>query len=635
MHFIDESFSSEESTHLLLNCLNKDRKVVSPSYVNYFNQLFDLLEYRDLEPHLDRIMAYALDKPGRKNLIAVTNLLAKYVDKVTPRARELVNAKTVDERIVGALILQHSEDPKVQEELMELVSSERSDDTRDVILYAIADLKFNRHLSHAEVLNMIDRADSRRKLSRWSEKLLDEEALPKLYWKENGAALTDKQVRFIFYRFKRAKGINSDIEARQVIAQLDTQKSKKFALALTNAFEQSGFDTKFKSYLVMAGMIGKDHVLDRIHTIFRKTMTNKRYQMAASIVGAMAIIGSDRALRIVDMLARKYVSKRKQVSKSAIESLEAAAAELDITMEQLADRIIPDFGFEDHYKTIEAGGDTYRAFVSKDFKLNYFNEDNKLRKSIPKDTPKEVTAELKEIEKEIKHVVKTQAGRLEGYLISERKWGIDEWLQYYKGNPIMLIYVQRLLWGLYKDDKLIDVFYCEDDLELYNVDDDEIVLDEGTRIGIVHPLHMTEDLRDKWKQKLYDEEFELEFPIVDREVTYVPEEEKEGNYTKVLFNQEIPRGADYVAGFLAKRGWIKSTADGGRLEFTKRDMINNVTAYPQIEGPMAYYLGGETEASIFNVDFIGKNWQDKIVLGDISPVFFSEVIADLKALINA
>lgn len=625
---------AEESLRMLLNGLHKEYSIVDERYQNYFGNLFQLLDKYDLSDHTEEVIRFGIEKTPKKYRVMASDALKKYIELVEPRAQQLLESK-VNDRIFGAMILQHSEDPQIREQLMTLIDNERSDDTRDIMLEALSDIKFGQPFSQSDVDDMIAKADARKKLSKWGEKWIEEESLPKLYWK-NGKALSEKEIRFLFYRSKRVKGISSDIEAKQAIELLDSKKTEKFALQLIKGYQDSNADSKLKYYLVMSGLIGKDNVLNKLHTVFSSTVTSKRYRMAAMTVGAIAMVGSDKAIRIVDNIARKFANKRPQIGRGAKEALEAAAKELDITKDQLADRIIPNLGFEDHYLHFTAGEDDYRAFINKEFKLNYFNEDNKLRKSMPKDVSRETKAQLKAIEKEIKEVVKNQKGRLENYLVTERSWEVEEWMEYYLYNPIMLIYVQRLIWGVYDEDyKLLNVFYCDDDLELYDVEDEEVDIEAGTYIKIVHPLHMNAELLHQWKDKVYEIEKEFEFEIINRAVSTVPEEEAERNVTKILHGEEIPKGADLVAGFLLKRGWHKSTGDGGYLQFNRINDKEKINAYANIEGPAAYYQGGNAQAKIFEVSFSNSENRERVALQDVPKVFFSEVIADLIALKNA
>jgi hypothetical protein len=353
-------------------------------------------------------------------------------------------------------------------------------------------------------------------------------------------------------------------------------------------------------------------------------------------VGALAMVGSDKALRIVEVIYRKFAAKKPAVSQAARAALDAAAAELNITMDELADRIIPNFDFNGIYKNFQIEGEEYRAFISAEFKLNFLNEDNKIRKSLPANTPKELKAEFKEIDKEINDVVKSQSGRLEKYMIEERRWSPQNWHTFFFNNPIMFVYALKLVWGIYdKEGKLINSFYCSEDTSLYDVNDEEITTNDDGYIGILHPCHLTAAQLEKWKDKLYALSMMTIFPILDRNVFRVEAEEEESSSTRIFSNQEVPKGADFVNTFLPKYNWIKSTGDGGHSEFTKFYKDGLVRAYANIEGPAAWYQGGTAPAKVHEITFMRKNWQDKIALKELPPVFYSEVCADIDNLIKA
>ena len=466
--------------------------------------------------------------------------------------------------------------------------------------------------------------------------MIDETQLPTLYWREDGSKLSQEEVRFLFYRMARGKGLNSDIEVRQVIKALDKEKSGAFAKKLVQAFLDSGSNSKFKHYLTTGGQMGGNEIITNINAIFKQNMDDKRYKMAEYAVEALSMVGTNKALRQVEVISRKFVSKRPSVSERAFQALEASAQELNITSDELSDRIIPDFEFDGLFKTFEAGGEEYRAFVNTDFTLCFFDEDNKMRKSAPKETPSELKKEFKEIEKEIREIVKSQSGRLEKYLIEERRWTSEEWQGFFLQNPIMFVYAMRLLWGVFNaEGKLTNIFYCTNDSSLYNIEDEEIILEETDSISILHPYYLSKEQLTSWKNKTYELSFTSMFPQLDRKVFILPDEEKELNYTRFFVNRDIPKGADYVSSAIEKYGWSKQNSDGGRLDLIKKNRKNGHQANAHIEGVYSWYQGGTAKATVQHIYFSGKNWQDKLTLKDISPVFYSEVLADIDKLIQA
>lgn len=632
--YVEEKFGTE-SLPFIIEALKKDPQYI-PKYelAPYYNNLFEILEKHNLKEYKNVLISFALAPASKKSRELACKALSK-IDQIIDDAKVLLNGKTVDERVVGALILSVIGTGEAELALNNAVDAESNDDTRDIMLEALREKRFKESYSKDQVKGMITHASKRKKLNKWNEKWIDEQKLPKLNWKETTEPLQEIEVRFLLYRMKRATGLNSDIEARQLLNHIDRSTSAAFAKALLVAFQDSNADSKLKYYLTLSALLGDDDLMHKLNTLFNKSISDKRVKMAEYVVGALAMVGSDKALRMVEVIYRKFATKKPAVSQAAKDALDAAATELNITMDELSDRIIPNFGFEGLYKNFTCEGEEYRAFINSEFKLNYFTEDNKIRKSLPASASKELKVEFKDIEKELNNVTKTQSGRLEKYMIEERKWPVESWRTFFFNNPIMFVYALKLIWGVYnKDGNLVTSFYCSEDTSLYKVDDEEVSLEEEHTIGILHPAHLTSEMLTQWKDKLYALSMVTVFPILERPVFSVKEDERERNYTKEFFNKEIPKGADFVNTFLVKQNWLKSSGDGGRSEFTKPYKDGSLKAYANIDGPTAWYQGGTAPARMFDVTFVGKNWNEKVMLKDIPIVFYSEVLADIHLMIN-
>lgn len=633
--YLDKKFKSEAVPYLLAILQKEFTTVFRIFDLQYYQHLLDHLSHYDLSSHLDSIIDFAIHQANKKVQEIVAELLSPYQSLLQDKAVELLNGKTVNQRIVGALILSCWTKGDVEQVLSDAIDGETNDDTRDIMLEALSAKRFKHPFSLEQIHEMVDAADRRKKLSRWSEKWLIEDSIPKLYWTENGEPLTQKHLRFLLYRMKRAKGINSDIEAKQLLSHIDRSKSDPFTKALLYAFQDSNQDPKLKYYLTIAGLIGDDSMTSKLNALFRKNMTDKRMKMAQYVIGALAMVGSDKALRNVEIIYRKFASKKPHISLSAKEALDAAADELDISMDELSDRIIPNFNFDGLYKSFTVDGEEYRAFVNADFKLNYLNEENKTRKSPPKNTDKELVKEFKEIEKEIREVTKAQSDRLEKYMLEERRWTTHDWKHFFFENPIMFVYALKLPWGVYdQGNHLIQSFYCSEDASYYDLDDEEAVLDSDHFIGILHPIHLTSGELKSWQDKFFDLGITTVFPVLDRSLYPKDESEIAQGYTRTFFKKEVPKGADFVNTFLVKRNWIKSTGDGGRSEFIKSFKDGALKAYANIDGPAAFYQGGETPARVYEISFFKKNWNDKITIGELPDIFYSEVLYDIELLLN-
>ncbi len=634
-HFIKylaETFQ-QESLPMLIKAIGKEPK---GRYFRYHQTLFDLLDQLDYTPFLRTVLDYAIFKAGKEDRQIISKSLIKLGNVAIAKAKELLVGKTVNERILGALMLTHVNTPEIKSLLRDCVDSEINDDTRNIILETLRGEQQNIPLTFTETLTMIQKAESRKKLSKWNEKTLTEESLPDLYWTENGEKLKDTEIRFLFYRMKQAKGLTSEPEAREVLRYIDRSRSEKFASLLLQSFVDSNADAKIKHYLTLCGLLGDDSVLQKLNTLFRKSLADKRVKMAEYVLGAIAMIGSDKALRTIEVISRKYANKKPALSEAATASLNAAAEELNITQDQLADRIIPDFGFEDLYFNFNAGDESYRAFINNEFKLCFYNESHQLRKSVPTGTDKELVTTFKEIDKEIRDITRTQQGRLEKYLIEGRAWPVDEWQKLFFHNPIMFVYSTKLLWSLWdENENVINTFYCDEDSETFDVKDEAIDLSKGNKIRILHPTDLDTDQLTTWKEKLYHSNLKTIFPILERKVFVKKDGEAELNVSRHFFNEDVPKGADFVITHLTKCGWRKETGDGGRLQFTKHIAQPLLYADAYIEGPAAFYQGGTAKATVYEISFHRKQHQDQVKIKDVPFRFYSETMSDIDSLIKS
>ena len=69
----------------------------------------------------------------------------------------------------------------------------------------------------------------------------------------------------------------------------------------------------------------------------------------------------------------------------------------------------------------------------------------------------------------------------------------------------MFVFAMKLLWSVFDEEgNFVKGFYCDEDTSLYDHEDEEIELDEGHSVGIMHPLDMNDEQRKIWQDKVYD-----------------------------------------------------------------------------------------------------------------------------------
>ncbi|MBC8109672.1 MAG: DUF4132 domain-containing protein, partial [Verrucomicrobia bacterium] len=363
-----------------------------------------------------------------------------------------------------------------------------------------------------------------------------------------------------------------------------------------------------------------------------------RGKMAEYGVVALALIGSNKALRTVEFFSRKYKNKYSNIGTAALNALQVAADELGMDMNELADSIIPDFGFENMYKTFSVGSEEFRAFVNKDFKLTFLNEDGKILKSLPKNTAKELAEEFKEIGKEIRDVVKSQSSRMELYLVIQRKWQAEKWQSFFVGNPIMFVYATHLVWGAFDiTGKLTETFYCSEDTSLLNVNDEEISLPEDAQIGMIHPLLLSEAEKNTWIQKFYELEIESVFPQLLRPVVKLAL--KEATLTESEEFSKIKAEPMPIKGAFKGYGWVAwGVEDHGDISsFAKNYTEMGVRAMIDTGGGLFLGYDGdgmEAEFGSFYFKKISDKWDEpNLAFGEVPEIVYSETVSELRQII--
>jgi hypothetical protein len=495
---------------------------------------------------------------------------------------------------------------------------------------------------------------------------------PQLNYKNGENALDSTTIAFLFYRISQVKDIRIDIEARPLLSLIDRETSAPFAKWLLDSYFQNGADAKLKWCLTLGAVLGGDTEIAFLQRTIVNFVDNKRGKMAENVVKALALQGSQRALRAVDFFSRKY--KNKSLGKAALEAFDVAAEELGMTPYELADSVIPDFGFDGLFKEFETNKEQYRAYIGNDFKLAFLDEDNKLLKALPKGTSAILKEEFKEIGKEIRDIVKSQSSRLEQYLVIQRRWSVDKWQAFFLTNPVMFVYAVRLIWGVFDEkNTLISVFRCQEDQSLTDAEGNEIdfeALKSSTRvgetlkisltftpenanytegslqlqIGIVHPISLDAETIDFWKNDLLDNDIEPIFPQLNRPVIALKDIDKNVKMSDAYEGVEV--GGYTFLSRMDKTGWVKgSIGDGaGILSYYKVFTEVGLVAIVLQTGDLS--IGNyEANAQIGKVMFVKKedirfgnymydepskmNDPRLVRFGDVPPIVYAEVMADM------
>lgn len=455
-------------------------------------------------------------------------------------------------------------------------------------------------------------------------KFLDDVHLTKVLY-NNGTLADERIFKYIIMEYMNLVEPARLKDCDMLAEILDTSSFTNALEMLYIHWKDSNYEATKKNILIPYLIYSDDLKIDKVYPLIKEFAKSSRTVMAAFIVKCMALNGKNYALILVDGLTRK--SPTAKIKEVAIETMENAAYMLDMTADELSDRIIPNFGFSQKgERVLNYGGEARRTFtlsIDNNLELTITdNEKQKVIKSLPapnsKDDKTEADSAKKEcttLKKEIKTLIQNQKIRLQKVLLNGRKWTYNNFKTVFVENPIMNIFALKLIWGAYdENNNLIQSFRYMEDGTFNTVDEEEYTLPENSLITLVHPSELDSDTIEKWKTQLSD--YEISQPIEQLNFKYeeIKEEDIKKDKIHSLDSKTIKAGV--LMSLATKYDMARGEAmDGGTFcEYILKDTYLNI----------AVHLS-------FDYMYFGIDANEDINFGDIE---FCEITDGIETLIN-
>jgi len=430
-------------------------------------------------------------------------------------------------------------------------------------------------------------------------------------------------------------------EAKILTSPLVPQELAAYIYALYSGWIAAGAEAKTRWVLYAAAIHGDAEMLSLMQKQLKDWAEHSRGAIAADAVRAIALNGSAQALLLVDQIARKF--KSNQVKNAAKEALDDAAIAFGISREELEDRIIPNLGLNAQAERIlDYGARTFTVRLTPQLTLEIYDDNKKLLKKLPvagkqDDVEKAACAqeELKQMKKQLKLVIAAQKLRLDQVLTTARFWRIQSWKELFVNNPVMHQFAVGLIWGFYENGQLKDTFRYMEDGSFNTVEETEYTFPETGMIGLVHPLELSEELLQAWKEQLSDYEITQPIEQLDRPVYYVTEEEK-GIEKITRFYGKTINGAAFV-GKLLSVGWVRGEIlDGGFFDNCYRS-DSEFGAELTFSGCSVGYGNEEViiDDLVFTKVVSGAPYGEETCTPDeVSERYFSEIILQITRIVG-
>jgi hypothetical protein len=416
------------------------------------------------------------------------------------------------------------------------------------------------------------------------------------------------------------------------LARAETTEASRDAmcLALLAMWEKKEFHGRYAWVLdAVAGLGGEQSMValsGHVSAWPAQGDTGRKRAIAAMRVFVQA--ESDTAA--LELLNIRQTAVVPSVIEAVIEAVETVVDRRKTTLSELFDAVTPTLGLDERgTRTFEHQGRTLTVDFDAHLQPRVRDADDANETNIDLEHVPAWTA----LADEMRDALKVQAFRLEQDMIDGRRWDLATWSRCINEHPLLVTFARRLVWGAYDAENiLVTTFRTADDRALLSRDA-EVKLPGDARIGVVHPLHLSDVDRQGWAAHLADYEIIQPFPQLGRNLSHTESSETDDTATARFAASRFKSGV--LRDVLVRIGW-KRDDDFLRRQYERRfpgqKAVAIVTMDPGVEAGMATY--DTLDQTVPSIEFREMKGRGKshtpMRLADVPPVAFSEAVLDVS-----
>lgn len=298
----------------------------------------------------------------------------------------------------------------------------------------------------------------------------------------------------------------------QIAAFLNQKEWQKVLEALYQYWLNEGMEISRKSIMVPYCLYIDELKTAAFRLTIRKWIQEAYNDYACFAIELMGVKASPVSLTILEEwieLTPETIYRQK-----AREAFRRAAALQNISVNELADRIIPSFGLDREGKRIiDYGSRTFQVTLAPDLTISVYNFANqKVKKTLPvakdeneREKAEKARNEFYDFNKIIRTHTYIQRKRLEQELRNGYTRRAKAWQSVFQDNPVMRYMTDGLIWGTYRDGLLQTSFRTTQEGTLITVDKAPFTLPGNAGIALVHPIDLDKDTLLHWQIQLQEE----------------------------------------------------------------------------------------------------------------------------------
>ncbi|WP_246157717.1 DUF4132 domain-containing protein [Catellatospora sichuanensis] len=383
-------------------------------------------------------------------------------------------------------------------------------------------------------------------------------------------------------------------------------------------------------------------------------------KIANTAVQMLARCGSEAALAQLARLSARVTYKG--TLKELTTALDARAAALGLTRDEVEELAVPAYGLTEVGRRIDAFGDVRAETTvgAAGVRTTWFSAGGRPVKSPPTSVRRdhaEDLGELKAAVKDLEKMLSAQAERLDRQFLAQRVWRFAAWRERHLDHPLLGTIARRLIWTV--DDQACA--WAEQ--ALTGLDGTPVVAGPDAAVRLWHPIGRPVEEVLAWRERLERDQVVQPFKQAHREVyVLTAAEENTGTYSN-RYAAHVLRQHQFHA-LAATRGWRNklrlmvddeyppATRDlpewGLRAEYWVEgvgdgyggDDTTETGAYLRIVTDQVrfYAIGAREHTAHASGGGYSHGWQhppaDGLPLAEIPPLVFSEIMRDVDLFVG-
>lgn len=293
-----------------------------------------------------------------------------------------------------------------------------------------------------------------------------------------------------------------------IVALINPKEWHDFIETLYQNWLTNGAKVSEKEILAPYCMYARESEMAQLRIQIKSWAKNANKELVDYSLQLLRARGSVISLSILNELME--LPNDITLKRNARENFEEIARMKRLSVEEMADKVIPSLGFNRlGEQTVNYGSRAFKVTLFPDMTISVYDLVKKTTSVKLPPPAKNDDFEMAEEKRRELGFLKTlcniqvhlQKHRLEKALKKGRTWSKKSWKSTFVNNPFMRFLAPGLIWGVYKDNKITESFLCMKNGILVTASGEEYMLPDDGIVSLVHPIDLTDHMAMLWKEQ--------------------------------------------------------------------------------------------------------------------------------------